>query len=35
VYVVRSGTVGKKNKWNLVEYASYAYDPASGKVRRL
>lgn len=35
VYVVRSGTVGNNNKWNLVEDESYAYDPASGKVRRL
>ena len=35
VYVVRSNTVGKNNKWNLVEDESYAYDPATGKVRRL
>ena len=35
VYVVRSNTVGKNNEWNLVEDESYAYDPATGKVRRL
>jgi peptidoglycan hydrolase-like protein with peptidoglycan-binding domain len=35
VFVTRSESIGKNNKWGLKGDESYAYDPATGRVRRL
>lgn len=35
VFVTRSESISKNNKWGLKGDESYAYDPATGRVRRL